>query len=41
VDALKTPHGGKLRNGYLDGAAREEALHRPRDAKSWDLSARQ
>ena len=41
MGAFKDPHGGKLRSGYLDGAARDEALHRSRDAKSWDLSARQ
>ena len=41
MGAFKTPHGGKLRSGYLDGSARDDALRRSRDAKSWDLSARQ
>ena len=41
MDALKDPHGGRLRNGYLDEAERGEARRRSRDAKSWDLSARQ
>ena len=41
MDAFKTPHGGRLRIGYLDGAARDDALRRSRDAKSWDLGARQ
>ena len=41
MSGFKTPHGGKLRNGYLEGAARDEALRRSRDVKSWDLSARQ
>lgn len=41
MGALNDPHGGKLRNGYLVGPERDEALLRSRDAKSWDLSARQ
>ena len=46
MGAFKESHGGrlrnaKLRNAYLEGSARDEALRRFRDAKSWDLSARQ
>lgn len=41
MGAFKTPHGGTLKNLYLDQAAAGEAKARARDLKSWDLTARQ
>ena len=38
---LKAPHGGELKNLYLDGDGRVAARRRARDAKSWDLTLRQ
>jgi len=41
MGAFKVPHGGELKNRYLDGAGFDEARRRARDAKSWDLTPRQ
>ena len=41
MGAFKVPHGGELKNRYLDGAGLDEARRRARDAKSWDLTPRQ
>ena len=41
MGAFKVPHGGELKNRYLDAAGLDEARRRARDAKSWDLTPRQ
>jgi sulfate adenylyltransferase len=41
MGAFKEPHGGALKNLYLDEAAAEEEKRRARDLPSWDLSMRQ
>ena len=41
MGAFKVPHGGELKNRYLDGAGLDEARRRARDARSWDLTPRQ
>jgi sulfate adenylyltransferase len=41
MGALKAPHGGELKNLYLDEAAARGEKARARDLPSWDLSMRQ
>lgn len=41
MDTDQTPHGGALKNLYLDGFDAEEARRRAREIKDWDLSPRQ
>ncbi|HVY65643.1 MAG TPA: bifunctional sulfate adenylyltransferase/adenylylsulfate kinase [Gammaproteobacteria bacterium] len=41
MGALKAPHGGELKNLYLDEAAVREEKARARDLPSWDLTMRQ
>ena len=41
MGALKEPHGGELKNLYLDDAEVREEKLRARDLPSWDLSMRQ
>jgi len=41
MGALKDPHGGVLKNLYLDEAAVKQEKTRARDLPSWDLSMRQ
>ena len=41
MSALKAPHGGELKDLYLDEAAVREEKARARDLPSWDLNARQ
>lgn len=41
MGAFKEPHGGELKNLYLDDAAATEAKRRSRHYPSWDLSERQ
>ena len=41
MGAFKEPHGGALKDLYLDDAAVEEAKQRARGWKSWDLTERQ
>jgi sulfate adenylyltransferase len=41
MGALKAPHGGELKNLYLDEAAVREEKARARDLPSWDLNMRQ
>ena len=41
MGALKDPHGGVLKNLYLDEAGVKEEKARARDLPSWDLSMRQ
>jgi sulfate adenylyltransferase len=41
MGAFKQPHGGELKNLYLDAAAAREEKSRARDLPSWDLTMRQ
>jgi sulfate adenylyltransferase len=41
MGAFKQPHGGELKNLYLDEAEAAEEKQRGRDYKSWDLTDRQ
>jgi len=41
MGAFKAPHGGELKELYLDDAAAQAEKKRARDFKSWDLSDRQ
>jgi sulfate adenylyltransferase len=41
MGAFKAPHGGTLKDLYLDAAAAEAEKKRARDYKSWDLTDRQ
>jgi sulfate adenylyltransferase len=41
MGAFKEPHGGELKDLYLNEAAAEEAKQRSRGWKSWDLTERQ
>ena len=41
MGAFKEPHGGELKDLYLDVAAAEEVRQRSRNWKSWDLTERQ
>ena len=41
MGALKDPHGGELKNLYLDEAGAKQEKARARDLPSWDLSMRQ
>jgi sulfate adenylyltransferase len=41
MGALKDPHGGVLKNLYLDEAAAKQEKARARDLPSWDLNMRQ
>ncbi len=41
MGAFKEPHGGELKDLYLDAAAAEQEKQRGRDYKSWDLTDRQ
>jgi sulfate adenylyltransferase len=41
MGALKDPHGGALKNLYLDEASVKDEKARARDLPSWDLSMRQ
>ena len=41
MGAYKEPHGGTLKNLYLDGAAAAAAKEAARDYPSWDLTERQ
>jgi sulfate adenylyltransferase len=41
MGALKDPHGGVLKNLYLDEAGAREEKARARDLPSWDLNMRQ
>ncbi|HEX6996924.1 MAG TPA: bifunctional sulfate adenylyltransferase/adenylylsulfate kinase [Gammaproteobacteria bacterium] len=41
MGAFKEPHGGELKNLYLQGAAVQEEKRKARDLKSWDLTMRQ
>ncbi len=41
MGAFKTPHGGELKELYLDAAAATSEKRKARDFKSWDLSDRQ
>jgi sulfate adenylyltransferase len=41
MGALKAPHGGELKNLYLDETAVREEKARARDLASWDLTMRQ
>jgi sulfate adenylyltransferase len=41
MGAFKEPHGGKLKNLYLDQATATETKQRSRELPSWDLTARQ
>jgi sulfate adenylyltransferase len=41
MDALKDPHGGVLKNLYLDEAGVKQEKARARDLPSWDLNMRQ
>ncbi len=41
MGALKDPHGGALKNLYLDEAGVKQEKARARDLPSWDLSMRQ
>ena len=41
MGALKEPHGGVLKNLYLDEAGVKQEKARARDLPSWDLNMRQ
>ena len=41
MGAFKEPHGGELKNLYLDEAAAEAEKQAARDYASWDLTERQ
>src|SRR5262245_399303 len=41
MGAFKEPHGGALKELYLDAAAAELEKKQARDYKSWDLTERQ
>ena len=41
MGALKDPHGGVLKNLYLDEAGVKQEKARARDLPSWDLNMRQ
>ena len=41
MGAFKEPHGGELKQLYLDDAAAEQAKADAKDYKSWDLTDRQ
>ena len=41
MGAFKEPHGGVLKDLYLDDAAAEQAKRAALDFKSWDLTGRQ
>lgn len=41
MGAFKEPHGGELKNLYLDAVAAETEKHAAQDYASWDLSERQ
>ena len=41
MGAFKEPHGGELKNLYLNEAEAEQEKQRGRDYKSWDLTDRQ
>jgi sulfate adenylyltransferase len=41
MGAFKDPHGGELKDLYLEEAAAKEERARARDLKSWDLNMRQ
>jgi sulfate adenylyltransferase len=41
MGAFKEPHGGELKDLYLDAAQAEEEKRRSRDLPSWDLTTRQ
>ena len=41
MGALKDPHGGVLKNLYLDEAGNKQEKARARDLPSWDLTMRQ
>ena len=41
MGAFKAPHGGELKNLYLDAAAAEAEKQAAREYASWDLTERQ
>ena len=41
MGAFKEPHGGELKNLYLDAAAAEAEKQAAREYASWDLTERQ
>lgn len=41
MGAFKEPHGGELKNLYLEEAAARDEKGRARDLPSWDLTMRQ
>ncbi|MEM1412451.1 MAG: adenylyltransferase, partial [Pseudomonadota bacterium] len=41
MGAFKEPHGGELKNLYLDAEAAEQEKARAKDYASWDLTQRQ
>ena len=41
MGAFKEPHGGELKELYLDESSAEEEKQKARDYASWDLTARQ